>query len=214
MVMGRDAIPAAEHERIASAIRDAESRTSGEIYCVLAKSSDSYFFPAMFTLTVILLVLSLVAALLLRQSWIDVPHVTLIAAQIAAFLCAWILVGLVPALRPHLVPGQLRYSRAHDNAVRQFLSHNIHLTEERTGVLIFVSLAERYAEIVADGGIASRVEQREWDEAVALLVAAARERRIGDGFVGAVEQAGRLLALHFPPGAKNPNEIEDRLAEI
>ena len=212
--MGRDTIPAAEHERIASAIRDAESRTSGEIYCVLAKSSDSYFFPAMFTLTVILLVLSLVAALLLRQSWIDVPHVTLIAAQIAAFLCAWILIGLVPALRPRLVPGQLRYSRAHDNAVRQFLSHNIHLTEERTGVLIFVSLAERYAEIVADSGIASRVEQREWDDAVALLITAARERRIGDGFVGAVEQAGRLLALHFPPGEKNPNEIEDRLAEI
>lgn len=212
--MGHDRISAADHKRVATAIRDAESRTSGEIYCVLARSSDSYFFPAMFTLTVILFALSLVAALLLGQSWIDVPHATLIAAQIAAFLCAWVLIGLLPSLRPRLVPSQLRYRRAHDNAVRQFLSHNIHLTEERTGVLIFVSLAERYAEIVADDGIASRVEQSEWDDAVALLVAAARERRVVDGFVGAVEQAGRLLALHFPPNEENANEIEDRLTEI
>lgn len=212
--MDRHRVSAAEHELIASAIRDAESRTSGEIYCVLAKSSDSYFFPAMFTLTVILFVLSLVAALLLGRSWVEVPHVTLITAQIAAFICAWVFVGLLPSLRPRLVPRQLRYHRAHDNAVRQFLSHNIHLTEKRTGILIFVSLAERYAEIVADAGIADRVEQSEWDDAVALLVSAAREGRIADGYVGAIEQAGRLLALHFPPREKNPNEIEDRLVEI
>lgn len=212
--MNGDRVSAVEHQRISAAIREAESRTSGEIYCVLAKRSDSYFFPAMFTLTVILFLLSLVAALLLRQTWFDAPHVTLVAAQIAAFLCAWILIGFLPSLRPRLVPRQLRYSRAHDNAVRQFLSHNIHLTRKRTGILIFVSLAERYAEIVADSGIASRVEQHEWDEAVAMLLAAAREGRIADGFVGAVEQAGRLLALHFPPGPQNPNELDDHLAEI
>lgn len=203
-----------EHQRIADAIRSGESRTSGEIYCVLAQRSDSYTFPALVTLTAMLLALSLVAAVVLDRFWVTMPLTSFVAAQIAAFTCAALVIAALPGLRPRLVPRSLRYRRAHDNAQKQFLGHNIHLTEARTGVLIFVSLAERYAEIVADAGIDDRVEQRQWDEAVAALAASSGEGRIADGFIAAIESAGALLARHFPPTAANPNEIEDRLVEI
>ena len=73
-------------------------------------------------------------------------------------------------------------------------------TKERTGILIFVSLAERYARIIADDGIAARVPQSHWQGAVDALVAHMREGRIADGFVAAIDDLRRELATHFPRG--------------
>lgn len=207
-------LPPDEHEKIALAIKQAETRTAGEIHCVLARSSDSYFYPAAFVVAVVMLCVSFLAAMVLHLWWIDMTAAAFVGAQIVALGAAVIVLAGLPELRPWLVPKRLRYRRAHDNALKQFLAHNIHLTEERTGVLIFVSQVERYGEIVADDGINSRVDQRVWDEAVAALIAHARDERLCEGFVEAIEMAGRVLAEHFPPSGKNPNEIDDHLSEI
>ena len=84
----------------------------------------------------------------------------------------------------------------------------------RTGVLIFASVAERYAEIVADSGINVRVTPDAWTNAVTAMVAAIKAGRTGDGFVAAVELCGAELAQYFPPGELNPNELPDRVVEI
>jgi putative membrane protein len=203
-----------EHARITAAIQSAEQGTSGEIYCVVARTSDSYFFPAAFTLIVAILLVSLATAFALEYWWLTLRAPLFVAAQMLALGCALILLWLFPLLRIALVPRQLRYRRAHDNALKQFLSRNVHVTAARTGVLIFVSLAERYAEIVADSGINSRVDQSVWDDVVARLVADAREGRLADGFVSAVTTVGELLARHFPVSSTNPNELDDHLVEI
>ena len=84
-------------------------------------------------------------------------------------------------------------------------------TGGRTGVLIFVSLAERYARIVADEVITARVPQSEWQEAVDALVGHMREDRIADGYVEAIERCGRILAAHFPRRPDDRNELPDRI---
>jgi putative membrane protein len=80
--------------------------------------------------------------------------------------------------------------------------------------LIFASVAERYAEIVADAGINSKVTPDVWDKAVAALIAGLKDGRAGDGFVAAVELCGAVLAEHFPPGALNRDELPNKLVEI
>ena len=168
-----------DHARIAEAVQAAEARTSGEIYCVVARSSDSYFFPAAFMVTLAIVAISLAVAYLLRHLWwYDLSPMTLVVAQLVAdCLRAAGACSSFPALRIHLVPLRQRYRRAHDNAMKQFLSRNIHLTAARTGVLLFVSLAERYAEVVADAGINAACPQETWDGVVAGLVAHARQDR-------------------------------------
>lgn len=203
-----------EHARITAAIKEAETRTSGEIFCVLAGTSDSYFFPAAFTATIAILVLSAVVAAVFHYWWMDIRPLVFVAAQLAAMATAVLVIAVFPSLRVRLVPKRVRYRRAHGNALRQFLARNIHVTESRTGALIFVSLAERYAEVVADAGINSRVDQSTWDETVAALVRQAAAARLADGFVEAVGRVGAVLAEHFPPSAQNPNELDDHLAEI
>lgn len=203
-----------EHERVRAAIAAAETRTSGEIYCVLAHDSDGYFFPASFALTVAMLALSLILGLVLDGMWYDLPLAVFATAQGLAFLAGMAVLAVFPGLRIRLVPPALQHRRAHQNAVKQFLARNIHRTEARTGVLIFVSLAERYAEVIADAAIDERVDQSAWDETVRLLVAHAAEGRIADSFVEAIGRVGALLAEHFPPSPGDRNELDDHLVEI
>ena len=133
--------------------------------------------------------------------------------QLIAFLVAAIALSH-PKLRFHIVPRRTRHDRAHAEALRQFFAQGLDKTEHRTGVLIFASTGERYAEIVADAGINEKVAPKVWDDAVHALVSAIKAGRPADGFVAAIEQCGAVLAAHFPPGALKRDELPDKLVEI
>jgi len=210
----KNTIAASDHARIAQAIRAAEKRTAGEIYCVVARVSDGYFFPAGCFVLGAILILSLPAAFVLEYWWISLRLPVFVAAQLLAAAAALALLWFVPGMRLWFVPRGLRYRRAHDNAMKQFLARNVHRTAERTGVLIFVSLAERYAAVVADSGINAHVPQQAWDEVVAGLVAHAGQNRLADGFVAAIGAVGSHLETHFPIRPDDRNELDDHLVEI
>jgi putative membrane protein len=203
-----------DHRRVSEAIRQAEAETSGEIFCVLARSSGSYFFAAGFMLALAMLAVALVVAVVLEEWWFAPRLPVFVAAEMAAFACALALLRLFPGLCLRLVPRHVQYAQAHDNALRQFLARNVHITRERTGVLLFISLAERYAAVVADAGIDRKVRQEDWDGVVAELVEGARHGRPADGFVTAIGSAGALLRTHFPTGQGESNELDDHLVEI
>lgn len=207
-------ISEAGRERVAAAIREAESKTDGEIYCVVARQSDGYFFPAACMAMLGILLASLAVAFISEYWWVSIRLPHFILKQIAAVAAVLAILWLVPALRIHLVPWQMRHRAASDNARRQFLGRNVHRTADRTGVLVFVSLAERYAEVIADVGIDSRVDPAVWEEAVADLTDHARQDLLADGFVRAVGSVGMVLARHFPASPDNRNELDDHLIEI
>lgn len=203
-----------DHDRVAAAIRAAEAATSGEIYCVLARRSDDYLYPSAFVVASAIFATSIGAALLIESWWIVREALTFTLAQILAWIIALAVLWLFPSLRLWLVPKRLRYRRAHDNAVRQFLGRNIHVTSARTGVLVFVSVAERYAEILADSAINAKVRQEDWNAIVAQLVEDSAQGRLTDGFEHAVAAVGTLLSAHFPRRDGDVNELDDHLIEI
>ncbi len=212
--MSEKPITPQDHKRIAEAIRAAEKTTAGEIYCVVARSSDDYYFPAAFIALISMLVASLGVAVALEFFWLGIGLPWFVATQILAFAGVHALLVMFPRLALRLTPRRLQFARAHDNAVKQFLARNVHITAERTGVLVFVSLAERYAEIIADGGVDAHVEQRLWDDIVADLIEHARTGRLADGFVRAVSAVGALLAAHAPKRDGDRNELDDHLVEL
>ena len=205
---------AQDHDRIAAAIRQAEAQTSGEIYCVLARQSGDYFFAAGFAALCAMVVADLAAAFVLDHFWVTLRLPLFAALEVAAVVTVLGLIWLFPALRLQLVPRRTLYRTAHDNALRQFLSRNVHRTQNRTGILIFVSLAEHYATVLADEGIATQVPQEAWNAIIADLVRAAKAGHLADGYVQAVSASGQLLATHFPVGSNDRNELNDHLAEI
>ena len=98
--------------------------------------------------------------------------------------------------------------------MRQFHAQGIAKTQNRTGVLIFASAAERYVEVVADAGINDKVSSDVWDGAVQALVSAVKDGQPAAGFVAAIERCGAVLAEHFPPGTLKRDELPDKLLEI
>ena len=201
-------ISQADRERIADAIRAAEAKTSGEIFCVIARHASDYRLVPLAWAAAVTLVVP--APLIYLTLW---PASVIYVVQLIVFIAAALGLSL-PDVRFHIVPRRTQHERAHLQAMQQFFAHGLHNTENRTGVLIFASVAERYAEIVADAVINEKVTPHVWDQAIAALIAGIKQGRAGDGFVAAIEQCGAVLAEHFPPGALNRDELPNKLVEI
>ena len=193
-----------DHEAIAAAIHRAEQRTCGQIVCVLARASSNYtYIPVLWATALALLV---PWPLIVFTGW-SVQRI--FAVQLAVFIVAALALSLRP-LRMALVPRSVRRARAHHAALEQFVVRRVAHTRNRSGVLIFVSLAERYARVIADEGVAHKVSQADWQTAVDVLVGHFREGRIAAGLIAAIERCGALLAAHAPPDG-SPNALPDRL---
>jgi putative membrane protein len=194
-----------ERAAIADAISRAESKTSGEIVVVVASASGRYF--AIGVMWAALLALTVPLPLIWLTKW-PVEHIYLV--QLAVFAVGVLLIQWDP-LRLALVPNGVKRARAHGRAVEQFLVQNLHTTRGRTGVLIYVSFAERFAEIIADNGIYKKAPPETWERVVRELThhlgRGAREL----GLISAIEACGEILAAHFPPGRHDTDELPNHL---
>jgi putative membrane protein len=196
-----------DRDAVAAAIRDAEQKTSGQIVCVLARASSTYsYVPALWAAVLALLV----PWPLVLFTPLSAQRIFLIQSAVFIVVAATL---LWPPLRLALVPRAVKRTRAHRAAVEQFFARGVSRTAGRTGVLIFVSLAEHYARIVADTGIAAKVPNAAWQRAIDALTEHMREGRVGTGFVAAIERCGDVLAAHAPPAGRT-DQLPDRLYVI
>ncbi len=198
-----------EKQRVAEAIKEAESKTSGEIVTVIAHASDGYaFIPLLWAAALALVVPLPFVVFDLPLVLIEIYTVQLAVFVVLGFLFRW------TPLKMRLVPKAIKRLRASRMARQQFLEQGLHRTKDRTGVLLFVSVAERYVEVLADSGINDRVEPGVWDGLVAAFVDNVKQGRIAEGFLEAVGTCGALLAQHFPRTPGDKDELPNHLIEI
>jgi putative membrane protein len=170
---------------------------------VLARSSSEYH--AVPALAGAVLALIVPWAFVFLTQW-SVERILL--AQLAIFIVATLLSALTP-LGMALVPRRIKRVRAHRAAMEQFHARGLARLESRAGVLIYVSLAERYARIVVDDHLAAKIHASEWRTAIDALTAHMKDGRVADGFVAAIARCGSVLAEHAPgvPSGKLPDRI-------
>jgi putative membrane protein len=194
-----------DQKRISDTIASVEDKTAGEVVAVVAPESGSYYYAPYLWASGIAL---LVPWPFIYLTWWPVQWIFAIQLMVFAALLAL----LYPkAIRLSLVPSQVKRQRAHRRAVEQFLTQNMTATAERTGVLIFVSVAERYAEVIPDTGIAQKVPAATWQDVVDALTADIGAGQPAEGFVKAIQAVGRHLSEHFPPDSKPANELPNHL---
>lgn len=197
----------ANQAEIVAAVKAAEARTSGQIVCVLARQScDTGAQAALWA-----------AALAMLTPWpllalTQLPAQRVFVIQTVVFAVSLLLLGWT-RLGLALVPRHQQRRHAFRAAVEQFFVRGITRTRSRAGVMIFVSLAERYAHIIADDGLAEKITEAEWRETVESLIADLREGRITEGFVDAVGRCGELLARAAPPDGGG-NDLPDGLVKL
>jgi putative membrane protein len=234
--MKTDRLTPADLSAIEAAVREAETRTSGEIYCVVAEeSSDYHGTPIAWGAGVALLAPAILLAMGLQVSAPDTlsiggwtasqvedvgeaaAHAALVGTLVlqAVLFVATVLLVSIPPIRHALTPPGMKRSQVRQRAEEQFLARNLHTTRERTGVLIYVSFAERMAELIADETIHAQVAERTWDSAMAALIEGLRRGDAVGGFRAAISQCADVLQQGFPARPDdNPNELSDAVVVL
>jgi len=197
-----------ELQQVAEAIERVERSTDAELVTVLAAQADDYHYIPLLWAGLIALLLP--GALLFFSGWLDAWQLLLV--QWATFIVLAVLFRM-PALTSHLVPRSVRNWRACNLARRQFIEQNLHHTTGDTGMLIFVSEAERYVEILVDRGISSRIDNNAWESIVETFTRDVRDGKVLDGFLGCIEACGSLLSQHVP-ATHERNELPNHLVVL
>jgi len=201
-------LTADEQKQVAQAIEAVERQTDAELVTVLAASADDYaYVPLIWAGLVALLLPGLIN---FYPGWLNANE--LLLTQIATFIAVALLCRL-PAVTSRLVPGAVRHWRAGSMARRQFLEQNLHATVNGTGILIFVSEAERYVEIIVDDGIARHVDDMVWRSMVDVFTRQVSEGKILEGFLGCIRSCGEVLSDQVPV-TQARNELPNRLVVL
>lgn len=213
---------------VSAAVTEAESATSGEIVTVLADSSDGYTDVALLwaagaAFTAMSVFAAFPEPFLDRwdawfagwgHEWTTGELASMVIGLGLVKFLAVLLVQQWQPLKFALIPGPTKTIRVHNQAVRQFKVGAERRTTGRTGVLIYLSMREHRAEIVADESIAAKVSAEVWGEAMGDMLALIRKGEVAEGLAVGIRDVGFVLAEHFPRGAEDVNELPDRLIEV
>ncbi len=218
----------ADHRLVTDAVAAAEHHTSGEIVTIVTDISDHYHdisiawatLAAFLTLAVIAV---FPAFYLDKLNWVmgGWEH-EYSAGEYLAFIFVvmalkwigvWLIMKWLP-LRMALTPKRIKLARVRERAISMFKVGTESKTFGRTGVLLYLSMKEHRAEIVADEAITGKVDPAVWGDAMIALLDHVKAGQPGEGMAAAVQQMGVVLAEHFPKGSENPNELPDRLIEL
>lgn len=197
-----------EQRRVAEAIARVEQQTDAELVTVLAARADDYAYIPLLWASLLALVVPGVVHYF--TGWLTVQ--TLLMVQWLGFIVLSLLFR-IPRITTRLIPRPVRHWRASNLARRQFLEQNLHHTVGSTGMLIFVSEAERYVEILVDEGISSRVDDSVWAAIVNSFTLQVKQGQTLQGFVSCIEACGELLKVHVPLTHVR-NELPNRLVVL
>ncbi len=197
-------------ERIESAIADAESRTSGEIVPLLVRRSSTVGHVSLVSFTLLLLCVFLS----------DLPALlTELGGPYLAWLGAcWLLAGglalgasRLDAVQRLLTPRIDQMQQVDLRAQIEFYELEMSQTQERTGILLLVSLMEHRAVVLADHSIAEKLDAKIWQELVDLMIQGVKRGDLAAGMTQAIQRCGELLSPHFPIADDDINELRDHL---
>jgi putative membrane protein len=186
---------AADRERIAAAVHQAESKTSGEIVPYVVGRSDAYE-EADWRCGALLGTATLAAfsiAYSYTSIWLPLSVAELVLAALLAGAFGVILPKFVPPLKRLFTGNHLMEQRVAQRAAEAFLSEEVFRTRERTGILVFLSILEHKVLVLGDSGINAKVKPEEWHDIVTRIVSGIGSGKPAEGLIDGILQCGVLL---------------------
>ncbi len=216
-----------DHLRLSQAVRSAEADTSGEIVTIIADRSDAYHDVGLHYAILAMLFVPVLFAVqpqwpdailrLVTSGWgereMPALYVLIFFLMVTVFLIVRYTLAIMP-LRLALTPKATRRRRVRRRAIDLFKVGTEKRTTGRTGILVYLSMGERMAEIVADEAIYTRVPDTEWGDAMAAMIEQVAAGRVTDGMIAAVQKVGTILSANLPRDADDRNELPDRVIEL
>ncbi len=196
--------------QISKAVAEAEKKTSGEIVpMIVARSSSVGHLP--FHIGLLIMTAGLLVILGWEPGWFFAwKWQSLILLSLLSFGAGFLL-SKIPTVQRWMIPDGDEEAQVWQRAQAEWALHKFHKTQARTGIMIFVSIMERKAVVLADEGIARYYPAETWKDIVSLLTGHLQRNEWVPGFKEAIEKCGEVLAKQLPAGAQNPNEVSDQL---
>jgi putative membrane protein len=183
----------AEHPRIDTAVASIERETAADLCVVVARVSDRYsIYPVAWAAVVAILSGGLVA--LIRP---EIASRTLILIELPVLIALTLLLDWLP-FRLRIVPTRVKHARAWQLAHREFNAHVLANPKQRHRILLFVSLGERYVEIIADHETHALAPDGAWNKIVDRFLTTVKAGRVADGILDAITVCGAILKIHHP----------------
>ena len=205
-------------QRINAAVKEAEEKISGEVVPVIVERSGSYSI-ATYKAAIIAASLAFVFMIILDRYIItndgntiyyDPFFIFIIVA--AAGLIGGLVTHFVEPLKRMFISRQYLDLMTRQGAETAFLEEEVFNTRQRTGIMIFISFFEHEVVVMADKGINKVVDQKEWDDLVALLITGIKEGKLVEGLELAIKRCGEiLLEKGFQKTDDDVNELGDDL---
>jgi putative membrane protein len=184
----------AEHQRIDTAISAIERDTSADLCVVVTRAADRYsLYPLMFAALAAILVGAIVS--LIRP---DIPSRIVILIELTLAIALTLILDWRP-LRLRIVPRRIKHARAWQLAHREFNAHALASPQQPHRILLFVSLGERYVEIIADHETHALAPEGTWNRIVDEFLTAVKGGRVADGVIAAASACGAILKIQHPP---------------
>lgn len=207
--------------KIRQAVKNAESKTSGEIAVCLASESSDYSIWEIAASIIASLVVSCVMLLFSSQLKVFVENKVWLYHDwyLAAIFVAVIFISIIiffavcniPFIDRIIIPKNFKKKTVTEKAFSLFAETNVYCTQNHNGILIFVSYLEREVRIIADKGISEKISDDDFSKIADELSKDIQSRNGVSAFCTAIEKCGELLSKHYSVKKDDVNELPDGL---
>lgn len=202
---------AEEQKRICDTVQSAELKTSGELVPMIVSESHGYpMAPVRGGALVALIISLLFTAPLGEMFWLDPSNLWVFLSLFAPVFCLahFVINRSCRLKRWFLFPDEMD-AEVQNAAVMSFFTERLYKTRDENGILIFISLLEHRAWVIADKGINDRIPQERWKEAVSIITNGIREKKQCEALCRAIKMIGDILEHEFPVKEDDTNELSD-----
>lgn len=198
-----------DKQNISNTIKNLEQKSEAELVAVISKKSGEYdyfwlisCFFTIFAISIFLVIFYPIGALELLS--VQVSFVAIILALTFMFEDIFI----------KLLPNFYKHKKASIHANRLFEQLGIKRTKSHIGIMFFVSVRERYVEIVVDDGIKKKIDKQYWEKVVANFIKSVKNDEFAKGYMNAINECSEILIENFPIKSDDINELPDEVIEV
>lgn len=194
---------------IEKAIQKVEKQSSCELVAVITQKSGSYTSVSLLITSVMALILP--AFILIWRPFVDI--ITLYQIQIVFFVTLFLLLSIEKILL-WVIPKKILHKNAKLKAFETFNILGLQKTSNHQAVMIYVSIYERYVQIITDSAISNEIDNTVWQDTIDKFTARVKNKEFGDGYLEAIKEIGKILIEKFPIQENDKNELSNHLIEI
>ena len=199
-----------EKELISKEIEDLEKLSSSELVAVVAKRSGNYKLSASMFSVILLFCTSFLYYFFVEETSI----IQLLEIQFVTFIGFYLLFGRFRNFLLFVLPKKYKHKIASQNAHKQFYNLKLNNTKNKQAIMFFVSLDEKFVEIITDEEISKEIPNSHWQMIIDEFIIDIKNNQLLEGYLKAIKACSYILIEKFPKKENDENELSNEVIEV